>query len=166
MARRIGWEYVFDKTSKDEWSERDRRSEVLGVFGKVFQVRGLYLTLKLRTPLELTLLKLRLYTIQLSTAILEKLSSLMKTVMSDEVVGVLVLGPFVLFSSKFFQRFHSVLPGQSCTSATKCNTNRMAQLVFSSLSNTPMYLFGTQFRGYFNLQFWPDSIWRGFIFAI
>ena len=127
------------RPSKDEWSERDRRSEVLGVFGKVFQVRGLYLTVKLRTPLELTLLKLRLYTSQLSPAILEKLSSLMKTVMSDEVVGVLVLGPFVLFSSKFFQRFHSVLPGQSCTSPTKCNTDRMAQLAFSLLSNTPMH---------------------------
>ena len=41
MARRIGREYVFDKTSKDEWSERARRLEVLGVFGKVFQVCGL-----------------------------------------------------------------------------------------------------------------------------
>ena len=50
MARRIGWEYVFDKTSEDEWSERARRLEVLGVFGKVFQVGGLYLTVKFRTP--------------------------------------------------------------------------------------------------------------------
>ena len=42
MARRIGWEYVFDKTSKDEGSERARQLEVrLDVFGKVFQVRGL-----------------------------------------------------------------------------------------------------------------------------
>ena len=41
----------FDKTSRsgDEWSERARRLEVLGVFGEVFQVRGLYLTVKFRT---------------------------------------------------------------------------------------------------------------------
>ena len=43
LAHRIGWGCVFDKTSKDEWSERARRLEVLGVFGKVFQVREQYL---------------------------------------------------------------------------------------------------------------------------
>ena len=41
LARRIGWEHVFDKTFKDEWSERARRLEVLDVSGKIFQVRGL-----------------------------------------------------------------------------------------------------------------------------
>ena len=50
LARRIGWEYIFYKTTSiDEWSERARRLKVLGVFGKVLQVRGLYLTVKFRT---------------------------------------------------------------------------------------------------------------------